>query len=149
VDKERKYHQIGYQDEDREKSKEREHPRRDKSLPREFRSPRMPAFQEVCRCWSCGGILPARELEVTFISHCPNCFADLHVCKNCVHFDTSSRFECRQELLSRMPRKDKNNECTFYELRRTVERQTGSAPVERPVSNEDAREAFERLFRKG
>jgi predicted RNA-binding Zn-ribbon protein involved in translation (DUF1610 family) len=148
VDKERKYHQSGYQKEESEKPRERERPQRDKNLPREFRSPRMPAFQEVSRCWSCGGILPPKDLEVTFSSHCPNCFAELHVCKNCVHFDTSSRFECRQELRARVPRKDKNNECPHFELRRTVERQTGSAPAEKPTSSEDAREAFERLFRK-
>jgi len=156
VEKERKYRQDGYQNEDRDKESvdksrgERgERPKRDRNTPREYRSPRMPAFHEVSRCSACGGILSERDLDISYISLCSHCTAELHVCKNCVSFDTSSRFECRQELRVRVSRKDKNNECEHFELRRIVERQTGSTPAtDRPTASDDAREAFERLFRK-
>lgn len=156
VEKERKYRQDGYQNEtrdqespDKPRGERGERPKRDRNTPREYRAPRMPAFHEVSRCSACGGILSLRDMDVVSDSLCPFCSAELHVCKNCVSFDTSSRFECRQEIRMRVPRKDKNNDCEFFELRRSLERQTGSTPAaDRPATGDDAREAFERLFRK-
>jgi hypothetical protein len=43
-----------------------------------------------------------------------------------------------------MARKDVRNQCTFYELRTTVERETSSAAAR----VDDARKAFENLFKK-
>jgi hypothetical protein len=57
----------------------------------------------------------------------------------------------------RIPRKDQVNDCTFYEFRTTIEKDTApsapqTAPVpalDRPVSRPlDARQAFENLFKK-
>lgn len=156
MEKERKYRQDGYQNEtrdqeslDKSRGERGERPKRDRNTPREYRAPRMPAFHEVSRCSACGGSLSLRDMDVVSNSLCPFCSAELHVCKNCVSFDTSSRFECRQEIRMRVPRKDKNNDCEFFELRRSLERQTGSTPAtDRPATGDDAREAFERLFRK-
>jgi hypothetical protein len=149
----RKYRQPGYQDRSQDREKEREHSKPRERGPKmhrpEFRSPRMPGFQEVMRCSSCGKELPTVNFEITFTTKCPKCSAALHVCKNCVSFDTSSRFECRQVLKERVARKDESNLCTLFEARRMLERQTGSTPVNTPRdAPDDPRAAFERLFKK-
>jgi hypothetical protein len=99
----------------------------------------MPAKREVVRCSSCAAIVPA---EIDFTSKCPRCKADLHACKQCTYFDTASRFECTQPVSARIPKKEVNNQCSFYSPRTTVERETSST---KPM---DARQAFENLFRK-
>ncbi len=73
---------------------------------------------------------------------CPRCGFELHSCKQCAYFDTSSRFECTRPIPERIARKDTRNECSFYAPRITVERETSTS---RPP---DARTAFENLFKK-
>jgi len=100
------------------------------------------------RCSSCGTELPAVNFEISSATQCPKCGEDLHVCKNCVSFDTSSRFECRQILKERVARKDVSNLCMLFEARRMLERQTGSTPATTRSAPDDPRAAFERLFKK-
>jgi hypothetical protein len=150
----RKYKQKGYQQSDRpEKKKERPpepRPRQDQMGPR---TPRMVGTVTRARCSSCGAALaPGFDLN----AQCPRCNADLHCCKQCVHFDTAAQFECTQPIPERIAKKDARNTCTFFEIRVTVEKDTSpvtyasstpttSIPSERP---NDARRAFENLFKK-
>ncbi len=150
----RKYKQKGYQQSDRpEKKKERPpepRPRQDQMGPR---TPRMVGTVTRARCSSCGAALaPGFDLN----AQCPRCDADLHCCKQCVHFDTAAQFECTQPIPERIAKKDARNTCTFFEIRVTVEKDTSpvayasstpttSIPSERP---NDARKAFENLFKK-
>lgn len=141
----RKYRQRGYQDEPRE-------PRRDQRAPvkREY-APRgqppvapktfnMPGFREVVRCAPCGCELTVANAWSPD-GKCPRCGADLHTCAQCLHFDTSAAFECRQPIPARVSPKDARNACTFFEPRTTVERETKSPA---PTS---ARKAFDDLFK--
>ena len=89
--------------------------------------------------------MPQSYGDITFASQCPRCKADLHSCKHCVYFDTASRFECSQPVLVRIVRKDGGNQCEFFVVRKTVEKETTSGTA-RPSL--DPREAFERLFKK-
>ena len=144
----RKYRQPGYQDDDRrgeEKSRPVRKGPRDPSAPR---SPNMPRFLAVFRCAMCGAGLPGTD-ELGFDSQCPKCGAALHSCKNCVHFDPNSRFECTETIDKRIPRKDARNECMHFEARTRVEKETTTVGVGRhsdPIN--DPRAAFERLFKK-
>ncbi len=133
----RKYRQKGYQDSDVEG---REQEKRAKK-PETFgpRTPNLPGRRSVARCAACGTVLPA---EIDRQGKCPRCGFQLHSCKQCAYFDTASRFECTQPIPERIPRKDARNECTFYAIRTTVERETSTS---KPV---DARQAFENLFKK-
>jgi len=134
----RKYRQRGYQDSgrDREPREKRPAGRRETFGPR---TPNMPGKREVIRCASCAAILPpGYDLN----GKCFRCGFELHSCKQCVFFDTSSRFECTRPIKERIPRKDAQNTCTFYAARTTVERETSTA---KPL---DARSAFENLFKK-
>jgi hypothetical protein len=150
---ERKYKQKGYQSTDRpEKKKDRPQeprPRQDQMGPR---TPRMVGTVTRARCSNCGAALaPGFDLS----GQCPRCNADLHCCKQCVHFDTAAQFECTQPIPERIAKKDARNDCTFFELRVTVEKDT--APIayatNNPVSTtserpNDARKAFDNLFKK-
>ncbi len=138
----RKYRQDGYQDgsEGRQKSR-RSQPSPSREGPR---SPQMPGFHEVRRCAMCGVQLAQSFSEIEFSSQCPKCSGDLHSCKNCVFLDPAQRFECSQEIPERISGKDVKNECQYFEGRTTVEKMTGSG-AQKP---QDARDAFENLFKK-
>jgi hypothetical protein len=134
----RKYRQRGYMDSRREERPEQKRatPPGERLGPR---TPAMPRKRSLARCSGCGVILP---VGVEYSGKCPQCGVELHCCKQCANFDTSSRFECTQPITARIPRKDSRNECNFFMPRVTVERETSSS---RPA---DARAAFESLFRK-
>ena len=135
---ERKYRQRGYMDSDRERERgeKKPGPRKERFGPK---SPVMPGKREVSRCASCAMILP---VGIDLQGRCPKCGFELHSCKQCAFFDTAARFECTQPITARVPRKDAQNHCNFYLLRTTIERETSTS---KPL---DAREAFEKLFRK-
>ena len=102
----------------------------------------MPGTRTVSRCAQCGTIL---QTLAEPLSQCPKCGFDLHSCKQCEHFDPSSRFECNQPIPARISPKDKKNDCTFYSIRVSLEKETSSKGMARP---NDARQAFDNLFKK-
>ncbi len=113
--------------------------RRSRDLPK----PNLLAVREVFRCALCGALVPV-EIGIPVDGECPKCHADLHTCKNCLHFDPRSRFECTEPIPARIPRKDVRNECEFFEPRKVVERETTTSPMQ----IQDPRAAFDRLFKK-
>lgn len=152
---ERKYKHKGYSERDRE-DKKRERPSEPRSRQEQMgpRTPRMVGTVMRARCSNCGAIL-APGFDQT--GQCPKCHFELHCCKQCVHFDTGAQFECTQPIPERIPRKDAKNACTFFEFRMTVEKDTSpvnypsvtapAAPAS-PARPDDARRAFEDLFKK-
>jgi hypothetical protein len=156
---ERKYRQRGYSDREaaekkRERAERRDHPvePRPKQEMLGPRTPRMVGTVTRARCSSCGAVLAP---NVDPNGECPRCHFELHSCKQCVHFDTGKQFECTQPIPEHIAKKDAKNNCTFYELRLTVEKDTSpvtyakSAPVVSASARpNDARQAFEDLFKK-
>jgi len=138
---ERKYRQPGYQDsgEGREKAPSEKPVRKDTFGPRPVQ---MPGTHTVSRCAQCGILLPA-GIEPS--GQCPKCGCELHSCRQCTYFDTSSRFECMQPVPERIARKDERNQCSFYAIRVRVEKETSTPAA---VTPQDARRAFENLFKK-
>ncbi|MHB8753649.1 MAG: hypothetical protein ACYC92_01635 [Candidatus Acidiferrales bacterium] len=152
---ERKYKHKGYSDRDRdEKKRDRTpaepRPRQEQMGPR---TPRMVGTVMRARCSNCGAILAPGFNQK---GQCPKCHFEMHCCKQCVHFDTAAQFECTQPIPERIPRKDAKNECTFFEFRMTVEKDTSpvtyatsSTPAPAATTRPDgARKAFEDLFKK-
>ena len=138
----RKYRQPGYQDNGDDRDKQHrpiaQRPNRDNTYgPRPLN---MPGTRTVSRCTQCGVII---NLAGTVASNC-TCGFSLHSCKQCAHFDPASRFECRQTILERIPKKDVENTCTKYAIKTAVERETSTATSRA----QDARQAFENLFKK-
>lgn len=151
----RKYRQHGYMDDDNGPDHRRaeKHPRGPR-LPIDVTGPRLPRMVRTvvaARCYSCGVTLPA---GIDFKGNCPKCGAALHCCKQCAHFEPSFRFQCTKPVRARISPKDKANDCQFFETRVTVARdvaKAGSTPVATstsPQNREDARAAFDNLFKK-
>lgn len=153
---ERKYKHRGYMSDEREERPREQRPPESRPARLERLGPKTPRMVGTvlrARCSNCGAVLAP---GFNAAGQCPRCKAELHSCKQCVHFDTGAQFECTQPIPERIARKDAHNECTFFEFRRTVEKDTSpvvtaSAPTVKPNGNSrpnDARKAFEDLFKK-
>jgi hypothetical protein len=138
----RKYKQRGYQDSgsDRPADKPAQKPAPKKDLTFGPRPLNMAPTRTVSRCAECGALLTNADAD----GPCPKCAADLHSCKQCEHFDPSSRFECNQPITARITPKDKRNDCQFFSFRMRLEKETSS---QRPAKPNDARAAFDNLFK--
>jgi hypothetical protein len=158
MDSDRKYRQPGYQDSDRSGFKERrdDRPRAPgPKLPIDVTGPRLPRLVQAVtasRCFNCSTQLPP---GIDWNGICPKCNVALHCCKQCAHFEPSTRFQCLKPIPVRIPVKDKANDCAVFSPRVTVARDgTSAAPpppspvVEAPTSPDAARSAFDRLFKK-
>ena len=108
----------------------------------------------AARCWNCATMLSA---NVDFSANCPKCDAALHCCKQCAHFEPSTRFQCLKPIPERLPYKDQVNQCALFSSRVTVARESnmaisqgaaGGPPISVPRSSADARLAFDNLFKK-
>jgi hypothetical protein len=167
MDSDRKYRQHGYQDSDRSDSRpfgggDRPKPQGPRP-PIDVTGPRLPRLVQhvaASRCFNCSTALPP---GTDFSGACPKCGSALHCCKQCSHFEPSTRFQCLKPIPIRIPVKDKTNECTLFTPRVTVAREgTASTPSAPPPSApqnghyngaaprnaDDARNAFDRLFKK-
>jgi len=155
MDDDRKYRQRGYMDSDRDNQGRRmdEKPRLGPRPPIDVTGPRLPRLVQAVvasRCYNCATTLPN---GTDFKSVCPKCNVALHCCKQCAHFEPSTRFQCLKPVPARLAVKDQANECTWFEARVTVARDatssnstTASSPAPRNFS--DARAAFDNLFKK-
>ena len=103
---------------------------------------------------------------IEFTATCPKCQSALHCCKQCTHFEPSTRFQCLKPIPERVNKKDQANECTFFKQRVTVAKDTpggrqvfggglGSTTAAKPIeqisaprSSQAARAAFDSLFKK-
>jgi hypothetical protein len=155
MDSDRKYRTPGYMDTERSE-KPRGDQLRDRGPrpPIDVTGPRLPRLVQAVtasRCYSCSTTLPG---GTDFSGACPKCSAALHCCKQCAHFEPSTRFQCLKPIPVRIPAKDKANDCELFKPRVTVARDgnaaaaASSVPVEAPRSPSDARSAFDRLFKK-
>jgi hypothetical protein len=151
----RKYQQRGYMDTDRDNTvrKQEERPRGPR-LPLDVTGPRLPRLVQTTvasRCYHCATTLPN---GTDFKGNCPKCGAALHCCKQCAHFEPSTRFQCLKPIQVRIPSKDQANECASFGSRVTVARDATSSdrtllPVSpAPRNSSDARAAFDKLFNK-
>lgn len=131
----KRYRQQGYRDQNLE-------PRRPPPRPGDAPRPgRMLGSRTVSRCAACGTVLP---VATATLEQCPNCRAAIHACRQCTHFEPGRRFECAQPIPERLPDKSARNECAWFALRVTVERDA-SPDSTRPA---DIRRAFDNLFKK-
>ncbi len=160
MDDDRKYRQHGYMDTDREPRDRRFGGDRPKPSgprpPLDITGPRLPRLLSnvvAARCYNCSTMLAP---DSDWKGKCPKCSADLHCCKQCAHFEPSTRFQCLKPIPVRIPVKDQANECTLFSPRVTVARDAApannnnhsNAPVQAPRNPNDARAAFDNLFKK-
>ena len=120
------------------------------------RLPRLVQHVTAARCFNCSTAIP-QDIDWT-TGVCQKCGSALHCCKQCAHFEPSTRFQCLKPVPVRVAQKDQVNTCELFKPRVTVAREAttpanGSAngpnsapPV--PRSPNDARAAFDNLFKK-
>src|SRR5580658_10249067 len=127
--------------------------------PLDVTGPRLPRLVQAVtasRCYNCSTTLPP---GTAFDGPCPKCGTQLHCCKQCSHFEPSTRFQCLKPIPVRIPIKDQQNDCALFSPRVTVAREASSTqtPGGRmpqgintppPRNASDARDAFDKLFKK-
>jgi hypothetical protein len=159
MDGDRKYRQHGYQDNDRSSGYKPDRPKpQGPKPPLDVTGPKLPRLVQnvvASRCFNCAVTLRA---DTDFTGKCPKCGTALHCCKQCVHFDSSTRFQCLKPIPERIAVKDQANTCTLFAPRVTVARDVlPAAPISKiadngvvpaPRSANDARAAFDSLFKK-
>ena len=162
MDSDRKYRQRGYYDSGSTPNGNGSNgtPRPKPSGPRppiDVTGPRLPRLVQAVtasRCYNCSTTLPP---DTPFDGTCPKCAVALHCCKQCSHFEPSTRFQCTKPIPVRIPVKDQANVCTLFSPRVTVAREATSTQGSRPIPGvnappprnaNDARDAFDRLFKK-
>jgi hypothetical protein len=162
MDSDRKYRQRGYMDTGRD-ANGRSFEDRPKPLgpkpPIDVTGPRLPRLVQsvtASRCYNCAATLP-QDIEWA-AAKCFKCGAQLHCCKQCSHFEPSTRFQCMKPILVRIPVKDQANTCELFKARVTVARDAangssapvsnGAAKAPEPRNANDARAAFDSRFKK-
>jgi hypothetical protein len=130
--------------------------------PLDVTGPRLPRLVQAVtasRCYNCSTTLPP---GTGLDGPCPKCGTALHCCKQCSHFEPSTRFQCMKPIPVRIAIKDQKNDCALFSPRVTVAREGSSSQMNGGVSRvpapglntppprnaSDARDAFDRLFKK-
>ena len=79
--------------------------------------------------------------RVEFRDSCSNCAADLHVCMQCQHRDSSAYNGCRESSAERVSDPERANRCEWFSP-------ADDSPIEGAAEPEDARSRLEELFKK-
>jgi hypothetical protein len=100
---------------------------------------------EVFKCNRCGQQRLGLD-EPTNDEQCMKCGADLHTCGNCRFFDTTTTWECRENIPARVSNKHARNACTFFSPK--VVKDLAAGKGKQIQTPDDARKAFDALFKK-
>jgi len=117
MDDDRKYRQHGYMDSGRENGDRRPVERPKPNGPRpsiDVTGPRLPRLLQnvvAARCFNCSTTL---QQDIDWKGKCPKCAAALHCCKQCAHFEPSTRFQCLKPVPVRIPVKDQDAALKFW-----------------------------------
>lgn len=93
------------------------------------------------QCFSC-----KKEIIVTDLvgrgDICSSCASDVHVCKNCLHYDAKAYNECHESQADRVLEKDRSNFCDFF----VPTTRTAEGLVADPAA--EAKRKLEQLFKR-
>jgi hypothetical protein len=65
-------------------------------------------------CYRCGESLAVLSLPLSRRDQCPQCSADVHVCKMCRHFDARVTRQCREDGAEDVTEKERPNFCDWF-----------------------------------
>ena len=65
-------------------------------------------------CYRCGAALAALSLPLSRRDQCPDCSADLHVCRMCISFDERVPRKCREDGAEDVTDKERPNFCDWF-----------------------------------
>lgn len=66
------------------------------------------------RCYRCGAALDSLPLPLSRRDGCPECAADLHVCKMCMYFSASAPRQCLEDGAEDVKEKERPNFCDWF-----------------------------------
>ena len=72
------------------------------------------------RCYRCGSALSSLPLPLSRRDGCPECAADLHVCRMCVHFSASAPRQCLEDGAEDVKEKERPNFCDWFKPSETA-----------------------------
>ncbi|MEW6678293.1 MAG: hypothetical protein AB1421_10270 [Pseudomonadota bacterium] len=78
----------------------------------------MTTLDETPYCWRCGASLARQPLPLGREAVCAQCNAQLHVCRQCAHFDPGKSNQCREPMAERVVDKTRANFCDWFQARR-------------------------------
>lgn len=88
-------------------------------------------------CWKCGTSLAGMTLPLRRLEECPDCTAELHVCRLCRFYDTTVAKHCREPIADEVKDKTRANFCDYFSPRPGAFRAAGGE-AERSKSALDA-----------
>jgi hypothetical protein len=100
---------------------------------------------DAFKCNKCGLIRHSLG-ELTHEDVCHGCGADLHTCGNCRFFDSTTLWECRENIPVRVVGKHTKNECGHFQPK--IVKDLAADKGKQPMTENDARKAFDALFKK-
>jgi hypothetical protein len=100
---------------------------------------------DAFKCNQCGQLRHSLG-DLTTQDACAKCGADLHTCGNCRFFDTTTTWECRENIPARVVGKHAKNECTFFTPK--IVKDLAADKGKQLQTPDDARKAFDALFKK-
>src|SRR5581483_6695992 len=113
MESDRKYRQQGYYDSDRNGNNNNNgngdrpyKPPQGPKPPLDITGPRLPRLVQAVTASRCYNCATALQPGTSFNSPCPKCGAALHCCKQCSHFEPSTRFQCLKPIPARIAAKD-------------------------------------------
>jgi len=65
-------------------------------------------------CYRCGASLTVLSLPISRRDQCPECSADIHVCKMCCHYDRAVVRQCREDGAEDVTEKERPNFCDWF-----------------------------------
>ena len=65
-------------------------------------------------CFRCGAALSTLSLPLSRRDQCPECSAELHVCRMCQYFDRSVPRQCREDGAEDVTEKARANFCDWF-----------------------------------
>lgn len=68
-------------------------------------------------CWKCGADLKDLPQPLGRRAECPACGAELHVCRQCRHYDTAKAKQCRELAADEVRDKTRANFCEWFQAR--------------------------------
>ena len=84
-------------------------------------------------CYKCLNELDIPSGKAGFRDECPKCKCDLHICKNCIHYDQSAYNECHEPNADRVLEKERANFCDYFVFKNLPTKPTkGGGPAEDP-----------------
>ena len=86
-------------------------------------------------CFRCGASLVSLTLPFLRRDACPQCAIDVHVCRMCLHFDTSVPKQCHEDDAEEVFEKEKSNFCEWFLPSRRAFDATGARRAEKAKSD--------------